>query len=482
MTELAAKQNIYTKLLKGSDNRIPILAAVSFLLLSAGLMYLGIIVDKGIYVLAGIAVISMVVVFVRNPRIWIYSVGMFTFLFFRDMKEGVSVLDVMTGVFFLGTLSIWLLWQLVVTREKLIENTADRLLLFFFLFMILNIIIAIFNAVDPLDWIREFTIFSLILYAFPIKRYFKEKKHIMRLMILMAVVVIGVDFMQFWQYYKALGDLVYAYQLSSTVRVNQTLYTAAVSMGVVFALYQKRFSRQLIWVVFSAVTIGALVTSFSRTFWIILMLNIVLMYFFMTPARRRRLLTYSVVIAVAVISLIIAVFGDNTMLMYEMIEKRFTSSTQGTKDISLQARFDEWSEVTDKIQENPLAGNGMHKKFHFFNPIDLNTTRTANIHNGYLYISYRAGIPLAIFFFAALFIYAYRSYILSKYLKSDFYRMLAVGSMMTMLLLILSDFTSAQIATRDGVFVLAFTYAFISAAEKKYKEEQTAEKSLTVKG
>jgi hypothetical protein len=55
-------------------------------------------------------------------------------------------------------------------------------------------------------------------------------------------------------------------------------------------------------------------------------------------------------------------------------------------------------------------------------------------------------------------------------IKDDFYKLIALGSLCSLILLLISDFSTTQFLQRDGVFIIAVSYAFIGIISRKEKE------------
>jgi hypothetical protein len=313
---------------------------------------------------------------------------------------------------------------------------------------------------------------SAILFYFPLIRYFNEKKYLIRLLIVFSVVTLGIDLFQFYDYYRiAMQNLIYAYQMQSSTRINLTFYTVASAVGVIFALFQKKITYQFLLVLLVALTVGALGITFARTFWLILFIEIVVIFIFVGKKQKFRLSVYITLISIIFTVGLFSVFKDNTTILLNLMEKRIVSSTEGTADISIVARLYEYEKVWEKIYENPLGGNGLAKKFHFYNPIYEYTQYTHYTHNGYFFMFYKAGLPLSFFFLFPLIYFIFISFNLTRKIKDNFYRMIALSALVIIITLIVANFSSTQFISCDGPFVLAYGYAFAGIALMFYKKE-----------
>jgi hypothetical protein len=340
--------------------------------------------------------------------------------------------------------------------------------------LLLNAFIAYENNVEMIYWFREYSLLSLLLLYFPFREHIKTEGDMKRLMLCFAFTVIILSGYQFWLYYTGMTtqSVDYAYQIGRSIRINQPILTSAAFFGFVFTLHIRKLLPKLIMLVFTIMSITALVVTFSRTFWIILLFGIVVIFFYANPKQRITLITSSIISIVVFTAVVFMFFEDNAGIAINYIEKRFSSASEGLEDISVQSRLAEYEVVLKKISDYPLGGNGLGRTFHFFNPIPVSTTRTGVIHNGYLYLSYRIGIPLTLCFLVVIIYYFIRLERYSRIISDSFYRTLALGGFVSMLLIFISNITSPQFQSRDGVFIILFSFVIVTLCEQKYLAER----------
>jgi O-antigen ligase len=177
--------------------------------------------------------------------------------------------------------------------------------------------------------------------------------------------------------------------------------------------------------------------------------------------------------------MVLFLFPNISGIIFQVMENRLFSSTQGKQDLSVVSRLTEYDVVIHKIAENPLGGNGLGKEFHFLNPISTLTVHTTFTHNGYLYFSYRLGIPLFLFYLFSLLYNFFISLRLSWNTKNDFTRVVSLSAMGWILILIISDFSTTQFMMRDGIFVTALAYGMTAIANNwEYGNNKIPEKKL----
>ncbi|MCL5990517.1 MAG: O-antigen ligase family protein [Bacteroidetes bacterium] len=283
------------------------------------------------------------------------------------------------------------------------------------------------NGVSFFDWIREYSIMSLVLFYLPIRYYFSEEKYLKRLLILLAVVCILTDLQQFYDYYQISKiNIVYAYQILITRNINQTLFTSASAFGILFLLSEKKFNRQMILMAFTTLNTLALISSFSRTYWIILIFEILLFFIILPVKQKFKLATYLIIFSSVITLTVMIAFRGGAFVALQAIERRLETSTKGRKDPSVQSRFAEYKAVLNKISDYPFSGNGLSNKIRFMEPIKNEAKNTTTIHNGYFYLFHRIGIPLSLFYLFFLIYFTINSFVVYLKCKVNLYKILSL--------------------------------------------------------
>lgn len=440
-----------------------------------GLVYLTLQNQTAHYLLAIIFAIPITWLFIKYPKIWLYSIAATSFVFLRDSEKGVSLLDVAFGAYYIAGTIIWIFWKLFVHKEKLILNIGDWTLVFFYLLALLNIPIAVANDVKFIDCTREYILYTSIFIYFPIRYYFKEKKELNLLLILFGISIFIMCIAQFRLYKQvALTELNYAYQLASSVRLNQTIFSSAIIFGLLMSMLQTKIINKLIFFVFIASSIGALILSLSRTFWVVVAFEIVIIYIFYFNKKYKLQTLIGTLLIILVASITISlVFKNASQLMVQVLEKRLKSSTEGTKDISLQLRLIEYDAAFKELDQTPLGGTGFGNTVKFYEPNVHFYVKNFNIHNAFLYLFYRVGFPLGMFFFITLIYYLSKGIILSTKIKDTYYKFIVLSAVGSLIINIGGSLLSAQFFLRDGCFALGFSYALISIINNIYIENRS---------
>lgn len=468
-------RNIFKEVFESGFN-LPIWSS-SLIAILVGLMsFVAIKFDIGLYLLGSIFSLILLFFVFSNPKTWLYSIVLSGVVFYTTSDKGVSVLDSIVAAYLLGSLFVWFVNAVVIQKIKITRNYADWIFLLFYFGAALNGIIAVLNGAEFLNWFREFLLLCLTLFYFPIRHYFDDKDDLVKLLIVVATVYFFVDLFQFYSYYNlASKKLMYAYELARTSRVNQSLMTAASIGGIVFFFYCKQKKHRLLILIYTATSIAALITTFSRTFWVILIIQSVIVFLIISNKKKIEFFLLMLFVVGAAIGLGFLFMRDNTKLLFGVIESRFVSTSDGKKDVSVQARLSEYKAAWTHIKASPLGGNGLAKYDRYYDPIEKIMTEFHINHNVYIHFTYRLGFPLAFcFFFFFFYQFVLGSYLTLK-IKNLFYKSLSLASTLSLFLMLVGGFTTPIMAYRDGIFVDAFAASFIGLAYAYYKKERAAE-------
>ncbi len=178
------------KRLFSSKSRLPIGATIGFGLFTLIIIYLATVVELTYVAMGLVALVPVLFLLLRYPRIWIYTIAVTNAYFLLVRGVDVSAIEIGIAFLYLGSIIFWFFWEIFVNREKVIRNIADLAMLFFTFFLVLNVIIAYLNGVNILYWARESVNLLLILLYFPIRKYFTDKKHIVNLLLIYLVLVV----------------------------------------------------------------------------------------------------------------------------------------------------------------------------------------------------------------------------------------------------------------------------------------------------
>ncbi len=405
----------------------------------------------------------------KFQRIWIYTVLLTSPIYLRSGGEGVEALDLVFAGFYYGSLYFWIFWSIFVSKKNIFRNAADFFLIIFFFFGLFLAFNSYLNGVHLVDSLREFVLISFVLYYFPIRENFAEKKHLIFFSIIFSIAIFLNSLGQMYDYYKGISSgLQYAYQLlsSTKIRINQTLFSFVILSSSLFMLIKQKMITRIWLVILIISSTIALVTTFSRTFWLITLV-IFGIYLLVLPLKYKIRLVLSGLIVLGSIFVVSQLFfKERADVAIQVIENRFLSTSKGAKDLSLIARLNEYETVISKIKEYPIQGNGFFKQFRFYDVLEQETSTTTTIHNGYLFLFYRVGLPMGSIFIFCVFYFFVKS-LKNIYLIDDlFYKFLSISSMTGLIVMIISGFTSSQFLYRDGTFLFAVSFALVEITYK----------------
>lgn len=421
--------------------------------------------EWGFYCLASIIGLGLFIFFILFPRLWVYFTIFGFGVLLVQRGEDVSLLEVLIYGFSLLGLTIYFINRLLITKVKIINNFGDLIVILFFFFSLFNSIIAYLNSVDLFRWAREYLTLFLVLLYFPIREFINDNRslRIFFIIVTLAVFIAVIDgYVTFRN--TALLQAIYAYQLGSSIKLNQVVFGSAILTTVVFAIYNKNVWVRTLLLLFALNAVAALILTYSRTFWIVVMLELAVLLLFIKKTQKVRLIIYSSIFTICVIFATLFVFKQNAQVVFKLIEQRFASSAKYQTDLSLLSRAAEYPVVYKGIVENPLWGNGFAKEIHFRDPIFVRTNIKPIIHNGFTSLAFRVGIPLALMYWAFIGYYLFISIFSYFSERTDSIKPYYLSSALSLILFIISNFTFQQYIYREGIFTVIISISMISFA------------------
>ena len=437
--------------------------------------------DNGIFVLAGAVGLLFAFLSIAIPKVWAYSTTILLPLYLISRDTAVNPLEIVVYSYLLGGLLFWIIDQIFIKRNKVVQNAGDFFLFMFLAFAACNCVIAILNDTDLLDWFKEYSVYFLYLLYLPYRHYFKTEKDIKRLLIFFAISMIIVAVYQIYYFKTLIMIAAFAYQLQSTLRINLTILAFSAVLGILGMFYYKERKLKILMLLLTICALAIVVTSFARTTWIMEMLMIVLVFFLLD--RRKKIIAASAAF-VAVIAIIITLYLmlGNLDIYFQMIGKKFQTTSSGKKDPSLQARLYEYDAVFRAIEQNPISGNGIGKKFAHKDILksSMGTLRKSYIHNSYLQLLYNVGLPTTLMMVFFLLFYYFKSIRLTFFsgkkinLEEKIYPFLAfVGITIVMSHAILSP----QLISKESTILLVYC-CFLCTHQSKNTNAPTEQQQL----
>lgn len=399
--------------------------------------------------------IGGIALIVYKPVYWLYFVAATMRFILYDEEDGFSIFELTLGLSYLLTLLFWLFWYVIVQRKTLVRNKPDMLLIAFLCCIPFNGIIAYTNGVDPVKWFREIHNYIFILYYFPIREYITTKKELITLLTIIALAFMSLSIQNILAYKRATTDAKYAFQLifaRSAARVNSVYFSLCAAFGFVALSYMKKNYLRVLLTIFVLITVVASLTSMARTSWVIVIASALFSMVFAPRNNRVFFTTALITIIVSTIGGVMLFGGKNVGIVKKIIDKRL-SSVGKLNDYSYLTRVNENEVALELIQQYPLGGNGIGKDKLHYDLVIKNHEYASYIHNGYISLAYKLGIPMALLFFS--FLGGYTILTLQFFFRSydKISKGLALCCFLAMCVYFVSNIAGCVFDIRQGVFI-----------------------------
>lgn len=176
--------------------------------------------------------------------------------------------------------------------------------------------------------------------------------------------------------------------------VGSILAAAALTSGTPM----RPLSRWAIFGVFVSCTLGLLLT-YERTFWV--STTVALIYVALRAGGSQRV--KALLGGLTAILVLLAVLGTVSPTTLGAARERLLSLGRYQSDNSLRYRITETHHVAAQIREHPITGSGLAATIYWGRPWEqVPPASEAFVHNGYLWIAWKLGIPAAIVLFSFL--------------------------------------------------------------------------------
>ena len=207
----------------------------------------------------------------------------------------------------------------------LIESKTDWLIVISLALTLLTYINVIEGFTEPINWFREFALLTLILYYFPLKKYFTNHNDLVKIIILFAFTLFVVDLFQFYVYKQILSNITYAYQAGSNIRNNLYMFVVGSTFSCIFIFYQKKTIYRILLLVIFILTLGSLASTFARIFWATAFLNIGIIFILLNFKEKLRFFVYLVLSLSSAYIIASLFFGD--IFQSNVSEAKFQSTS-----------------------------------------------------------------------------------------------------------------------------------------------------------
>lgn len=322
-----------------------------------------------------------------------------------DFDDGRQIEEILYALYLVSYIVVWHVRYRLLAGRPWTACRADQLLLGFFIWMGITLpLTVVFGGSLGAQFSELYAWFSFLLY-WPIKHAVATRPNGLRT-VLLGVLAIGIFVFvrNVLTYVEILSSATQAWQvIKGRAVMNESLLMVPAFIALVGFIYSDSWRYRLLSGIGFGLFFTGLILTQSRGYWAaFLIANMVL--FFVIPWRYKKKIVVSggmAGIIAAVIGLLF--FGDVIVLIAAGLWERLSSmGMAATRDISLINRFLESGAVWERIQTNPILGHGMGVPFRFFDITWEYSMNRAFIHNGYISIWYKFGLPGILLFLGFL--------------------------------------------------------------------------------
>lgn len=424
----------------------------------------------------------MVALFVRYPRLWIYSSAFIHYFWISQGRgdDDISLKEYALVLYLFGGLAIWFFGMLVIQRRRIIRHFGDKVILCALALSVFNLPIALMNGTSPLTWVREWLLFFMMLYYFPWREHLTERRHIQIFFVCHGAVFVFIGGMNILQYVKAASNVLYAYQIwASRKMLNTHIFLCATIFATLGGFYAVRRNTKLLMAMLVGFYAIVVVVSFSRGFWISGMASLVLILWLLDKRKLALLAIYTVIAGFVFVLAVQAVFPDKSVFIFKVLQARLSSSATGTQDLSLRSRYYETQEILNQISQYPLSGFGLGSSFRYYEPIGNSYSNGTFIHNGYLFVWVKLGLPFFLAFYSFWFYMMRRAYRMATRTSVPMAKILAASCCACLIAFTILNVTSSIAEGRDGFYCLSMCFASLGFAEVLTKQREITPQSVS---
>lgn len=412
----------------------------------------------------------------KSNDFWVFAMFCMLPLILLSREEGMKPTELGAMGFLLMGIFYYLAKYHIIKREQLIYNWGDLALMLFWVFLLPNAIIAKLNGVEVGEWIRGFLTMTMYLMYFPLRRYLRDGIRVKHFIIAFSICIIAVcvHHLAYIKYNAVRATM--AYQLESSLRINLTLMALAIFVSITFIFDVKEKWLKLLLLVTLGLAIAGVITSFARATWLTVLVLLIANLFVLSRKQRVTLVVLGFLAMIVSAGVFVNQF-KNYDLYIKLINKKFLSSKDGKKDISIRMRLYEYDAVIKDAKEYPFSGVGMQKKFRYKNVSNNGMQQIQNFtHNSFLHFWYMFGIPTAVIFTVFLLYFLVRSgrIVLLPSRYNLLQRKYAFIGFSGLVIAILHAMVSPQMSATETIIVVFISVAFLNdkllkSAELEYK-------------
>ena len=375
-------------------------------------------------------------------------------MFVRSTDE-ITPFEIIYAVLFSVVVLGWVL-RCMSRNQPLTQTRTDLFLAWFLLICIVSFLPALGQGNDMIKWVRELVPFFLFLPYFIVVSLLRKKEELYWFCLAYLILSISMGLVNVYDYWIMVADVQQQWELVANRQApGEPLFFTTLTVTLLFLIYRglgKGHSLLYLGIIsFSAI---ALAITFSRGYWVAMVIALCCAYYFMPSAKRRRLIFYlgsmALVGALAIAFLMGPLIIDILSAMGDRLGSVFTTKL----DLSFRNRLVESSAVLDEIIASPIWGYGLGYYYNF-QPLIPYLTPTWYVHNVYLYFWLKLGIFGLVAFLLWYGMVLYHAYFCVRRLSDPFLQPLTLGIMCIMIAMIPLSISSPQFIQKDSILFLA---------------------------
>ena len=423
--------------------------------------------------LLGCGLLSVFLIFLHERLwIWITIVAMLA-LVFRPGDGSFGATELIYAIYVSLGLAFWFVKEVMIYRNQIIYSAFDWLLLIaVVLSMCMASIGSLYYEASSRLFSREFlSFFSLLLY-YPYRKSMQKDRDI----IILVALVTGVSFINGFNNLATYQEQVIQSALefgevNARATANELLSTMLICIAFAWMAFTRNLKTVPISMAILVAGIAFLLMTLSRGPIAAAAVGVFIAFFLIPPGRAvTLLLSILTAVSVLIVTLLIA-FPSFSQSIINSVSGRLETFEQLGSDESLNSRFYEAEGVLKAVAASPVFGYGYGVKFSFYNKPFKVTGRTGFIHNGYVHLPYKYGIPAGLLLFFALLYPILRIPFSSLRKKSRNKQMFAIGAVIALTSLLVTNFTSNSVAAYISLTLYALSYAildYVYSEDKHY--------------
>ena len=392
-----------------------------------------------------------------------------------ELDDGRQLDEILYALYLVTYVVVWHVRHHFLERRPWSDCTADRLLLGFFIWIGATLPLTYIFGGSFADQFAELYAWTSFLLYWPIKQAVASKPHGLRT-VLMGVLAIGLFVLvrNILSYAETLNNATQAWQvIKGRAVMNESLLMVPAFITFVAFIHAESWKHRLISGIGFGLFFTGLILTQSRGYWAAFLLATIGLFVVIPWHYKKRIIVigFGTIAITGIIGL--AILGDVIMLIAAGMWERLTSiGSAATGDISLINRFLESGAVWERIKLNPVLGHGMGVPFRFFDITWEYAMNRAFIHNGYLSIWYKFGLPGTLLFFGFLSNTIWRAFRLSRTDLPNHMRLnrtAVLAALGSLLAFAVSTNTSNAFILSDTLLMLTALSAMVHGTETSLK-------------